>query len=275
MLEDQLSDKHRRRRNRQRKVWLAVIGVVVAFLLIGVLWFLFRSPFWQIRAVAVRGEETVSEGSIKNLLTGSILADHSFVKSLLGLDNILSWPDGKIATDSLRLLPQLAALSVSKNYFGHAVTVSVTERQPFAIWCLMPKMAGNLATDEECYWFDENGVIFQKAFDTQGSALFAVHDYSQSGLGLGQKALPDAFMPNFISVMDALKQSGIDVKEIALKNLDLQEIAVSTYDGPDLYFSLRFLAADDLPVLASLMANPDFKKLQYVDFRVENRAYYK
>lgn len=190
---------------------------------------------------------------------------------------MLSWPDGQIAASGLRYLPQLAAVSISKNYFGHSINISVTEREPFAIWCEMPQMdaAGNPAANETCFWFDASGVIFEKAFDTEGSALLAVHDYSQAGLGLAQKILPDAFIANFMSIADVLKQSGLAVKEVALKDISLQEIDVSTYGGPDVYFSLRFGAADDLPVLQNLMAKPNFKNLQYVDFRVENRAYYK
>ncbi len=171
--------------------------------------------------------------------------------------------------------------------------VTVTERQPFAIWCEMPHYAarvdaagvgnatstagdlGNPITNEECFWFDASGTLFEKAYDTEGSALFAVHDYSQAGLGLTQQILPNIFITNFMSILDVVKQSGLTVKEIALKDLNLQEIDVATYEGPDVYFSLRFSAANDLPVLTNLMAKPGFAKLQYVDFRVENRAYYK
>ena len=132
--------------------------------------------------------------------------------------------------------------------------------------------------NESCFWFDASGTIFAKAYDTEGSALFAVHDYSQTGLGLAQSILPSspaAFVANFISILNVVKQSGLTVKEIALRDVSLQEIDVSTYNGPDVYFSLRFDASDDLQVLQSLMAKPGFTKLQYVDFRVENRAYYK
>jgi len=105
--------------------------------------------------------------------------------------------------------------------------------------------------------------------------MVAIHDYSQSGLGLGKKVLPDPFMENLVSIVRAVVGSGVGVKEIALNDLALQEIVVTTYDGPALYFSLRFPADNDVPVLQGLMAKPGFGKLQYVDFRVENRAYYK
>ncbi len=288
MLEDQFSEKHRKRRGRRRKFWLAITAIAIVLIATAVLWLFFRSPVFQIRGVTVSGASTVSASDVENLLTGSILADHGFIKSLLGLNNILAWPSGQLASNSLRYLPQLADVSVSKNYFSRSIDVNVTERQPFAIWCEMQSPSGaapdglpDAATgtpaifqSESCFWFDASGTIFEKAYDTEGSALYAVHDYSQTGLGLGQKILPDIFVANFMSIIDAVKQSGITVKEIALKDISLQEIDVSTYNGPDVYFSLQFSAADDLPVLQALMAKPNFKNLKYVDFRVQDRAYY-
>jgi len=87
------------------------------------------------------------------------------------------------------------------------------------------------------------------------------------------------------SVFDVLKASGIAPKEIRLNDLTLQEIEVDTYaglpteasakTGPKLYFSLRFPSSNYLPVIQKFLSKPDFGKLQYLDFRVENRAYYK
>ena len=75
--------------------------------------------------------------------------------------------------------------------------------------------------------------------------------------------------------MGAIKASGLTVEEIALHDIGLEEVDVSTYNGPVIYFSLRFNAMEDLPVLQQLLAKPNFNSLQYIDFRTENRAYYK
>src|SRR5262249_25556240 len=152
------------------------------------------------------------------------------------------WPDGEVPTSVTELIPQLADISVSKNYLERSIDISVTERQPFAIWCEMPRFAatdattgaglGNPITNESCFWFDASGTIFEKAYDTQGSALFATHDYSQTGLGLAQTILPGqpaAFVANFMSILQVIKASGLTVNEVALKDVELQEIDVSTY----------------------------------------------
>jgi hypothetical protein len=135
--------------------------------------------------------------------------------------------------------------------------------------------AGNPTSNESCYWFDANGVLFERAFDTDGSSLFAIHDYSQKDPGLEGTILSAEFIPNLVSIVNAITASGLDIKEIALNNIDLEEIDVTTYNGPNIYFSLRFSADEDVPVLENIMQLKNFAKLQYVDFRVDNRAYYK
>jgi hypothetical protein len=193
---------------------------------------------------------------------------------------------GTLTTSDLAFIPQLASVTIAKDYWSHTVTADVTERKPVGIWCFMagppPAMTGmnasgtvNILTGENCYWFDGKGVLFARTFDTEGSLMFAVHDYSQSRLGLSAVMLPAEFVPNLISILTVLKGSSVNVNEVALNNIELQEIDVTTYNGPALYFSLRFAANDDLAVLQNLMAKPGFTKLQYVDFRVENRAFYK
>jgi hypothetical protein len=117
--------------------------------------------------------------------------------------------------------------------------------------------------------------MFESALDTQGGVTTVIHDYSGNKATIGGMVLPEEFTPRLISIITTLKQSGISVANIALRDLSLEEVDVTTMNGPSIYFSLRFSASKDLPVLQSLMAKPGFNKLQYIDFRVENRAYYK
>lgn len=276
MIEDYLSEKHKKRKKKRGYLYLFAGLFIAYFIFLGIFWIVARSPLFRVGEVIVKGNQGVAADDVKTLLDAQALRGSGFIKAILGFRNMLAWP-AALTHDDLRFFPQLADVSIAKDYLAHTITATVALRTPFAIWCIMPKTGpgGNPANDERCYWFDKNGIVFGRTFDTQGSLMVAVHDYSQDTLGLNQKILPDEFTPNLISIVNVVRESGVDVKEIALKDLDLQEIDISTYDGPSLYFSLRFPADNDGPVLASLIGKPNFGKLQYVDFRVENRAYYK
>ena len=291
-IDSYLSEKQKKKKRRQRYVFVVVAAAIIVILFVGTTWLILYSPFFRVQNVVIKGNSAVASDSIVTLLQSNASSDRGFLISLLGLKNMLIWPPA-LNDQELAFIPQLASVTLSKNYFTHTIIASVVERKPFGIWCFVldkalsapsaPAAAPSssafappaIESGETCYWFDDQGILFGKTYDTQGSSLFAIHDYSQAGRGLGNKILPDEFVPNFMSIVKVLTASGANVREVALKDIGLQEVGVTTYDGPDLYFSLRFPADNDLAVLQSLMAKPNFAKLQYVDFRVENRAYYK
>lgn len=268
-LDAYLSEKHKRRRKRRQYAYAVLALTCAALVIIGAAWFMFRSPFVRIVKISVTGNNAVPADAVTALLQSSVLRDHNIWHALLGINNILIWPSA-LPTSDLALIPQLASITISKDYLSRTVTAQVTERAAVGIWCY----TGNAASGD-CYSFDNGGVLFERTFDTQGGGIIAVHDYSQKDPGLLGKILPDEFVPNLISILNALQASGIRTDQVALQSIDLQQIDVTTADGPALHFSLRFSADEDLPVLQGLMAKPNFSKLQYIDFTVENRAYYK
>jgi hypothetical protein len=149
-----------------------------------------------------------------------------------------------------------------------------------------------------CFWFDGDGIIFERAPNAEGSVIRVVHDYAQQGIGLGSAILPSRFIGNLFSVLRVLDASGLGIREVRIDDLALEEVNVATYGGPParlaaasakqagqagpaLYFSLRFPADNAFAVLQSFAggssssAAVDLKRLEYIDFRTENRAYYK
>jgi len=276
MIEDFLSEKQKKKKKRRRRLWWRVGVLLVCAVGLCVVWVITESPVLRIDHFAVAGNQAVSSGDVTTLLLGSMSLHRTFWSSILGINNMLIWPKALRASD-VALVPQLADVAIEKDYMNHTLTASVTERIPLAIWCEMPgtDANGNPSGDESCFWFDNTGTLFQKAFDTEGSELFAIHDYTGDRQGFGEKILPDIFVPNILSILGTLKASGLIVKEIALNDLSLEEVDASIYNGPTLYFSLRFSAADILPVLQQIIGNQNFNSLQYVDFRTENRVYYK
>ena len=270
---DRFVAERRRQKKTKRKYILASAVVIVAYLIAyGIFYFIVRSPAFQLKNYVIQGETAVPQTAIADLLTAALLRRGDLVsnapdsmKNLLGFKNLLVWPDA-LPSSTVALVPQLSGVTIAKNYVLHTVTVTVTERQPFAVWCTM-------ATGQ-CFWFDIHGTAFAQALDTQGGAIAVIHDYSQTSTVLGGPVLPPALMPDMVSIIQTLRASGVNVQDMALNDISLQEIDVTIANGPILKFSLRFSASEDLPVLENLTVKPGFNKLQYVDFTVENRAYY-
>jgi hypothetical protein len=126
-----------------------------------------------------------------------------------------------------------------------------------------------------CWWFDEKGILFERSVSAQGSIIKVINDYSRRDIRTGGKMISEEFITPLFSVLQVLSEAGISIKEIRLNDLDYQELQVETYDGPRLLFSLRFPPQGALAVLQNLEKRSDYGKMDYVDFRVENRAYFK
>jgi hypothetical protein len=265
--------EHRKKREKVRRYVFGTLAVfALYFIFLGGAWLVVRSPLFQLQHITVTGNNVIASQDVITLLESDPSGHHGFFGSVLGWNNMLSWP-GSISKNQLDAIPQLASATVSKDYFSRTITVNVTERSPFGIWCFLPK--GDDTDSGLCYWFDNTGVIFEKATNTEGNLIVVVHDHSQNTRGLNQKVLSDAFAANFISIVNVLHKSNVGIQEIDLNDLSLEEVDVMTTGGPELYFSLRFPADDDLGVLQSLITQGGFNKLQYVDCRTEDRVYYK
>ena len=102
-----------------------------------------------------------------------------------------------------------------------------------------------------------------------------LHDYSGDDVSLNDHILESEPLKHLFSIFGVLQRSSIAFQEIRLDDRRLEELQVTTYDGPRLFFSLRFPATPAAAALASLRSAGGFRNLQYIDFRVENRVYYK
>jgi len=279
-----ISDR-KKRRKRVRAYLFTALGLIVLYgIFFVVQWFIFHSPVFRVDSVVVQGNSAVASADVVALAEVAAAPRDHFFAAALTLDNMLLWPN-VIPQKDLAMVPQLATATVSKDYFSHTVTITVTERSPFGIWCFSAPpgaVAAGTSTasvigtpSAPCYWFDNTGTIFEKAGETQGDLVFVVYDGAQAPRGLDQAVLSDEFLQNFISAMNVLKESGLAIRMIELNDLSLEEVDVSIASGPTIYFSLQFPADEYLPVIQKLMLMPAFDNLQYIDCRTQNRVFYK
>lgn len=306
-VDNYVSEVYEKRKKRRFYFFLAIVLGLIYGVALGASWLVLRSPLFHIQKITITGNEAVVTSDILSLLQSRILRSEP-LKALLGFNNILIWPDG-LSSGDLIFLPALKSLKIEKNYRERSVIVAVEERKPYGIWCYKAQTDADFTQNDaennrshpsasslresasRCWWFDDEGIIFKRAIAAQGSLIVAVNDYSQTGHGLNSKILPGDFVSNAFSIFRVLQAGNLNLKEIRLRDLSREELEVATHSstplpstqlgaggsgaGPIIYFSLRFPADNALVVIENFLAKPGFDKLQYLDFRVENRVYYK
>ena len=158
--------------------------------------------------------------------------------------------------------PEIAEITIEKDYFERQIRINIKERERFGVWC----ETGN------CFWFDENGVIFSEAPQAEGNLINKVDDFSGRSLKIGESVLAEKFFSNLIKIFEVLEKTGLGIKSLKLEKLEFQEII--TKSSPKIYFSLRVDPGFTLTAIES-MKNLGLEKIEYIDLRVENRVYYK
>lgn len=304
----------RRRKNEKRRVWRMTALLAGAIILSCAFIFrtLILSSALTITSVRAEGVRVLSSEEAIELATARTFRSKDWFQSLATPRNVLAWHSGDLEGEPV--LPLVRRLSLERNVLKRSLTVKVEEREPYGIWCLgdtskdeqgneqidtnnaanidaevdvNPANFSNPSVREDlgvnaresvmgrCWWFDSEGVLFRQAPAAEGGTIRVVRDESGRSLTIGARVLPASLLANLSSVFTSLVEAGVPLGEVRLTDLELQEVSVHPPKTAKMYFSLRFPASATASALQALRERPGLEKLEYVDFRVENRVYYK
>lgn len=288
-----LSEYQGRKRRRRRRITVTLILLGIVFLSIGSVWFFARSPLLHassIRVEVVSGEKRIGtlprdiSGELKEIINDikTDIEKKGFLGKFLGDLHYFNW-SREISSDTVTRIPSIKSAVIVKNYRNDEIIVRVIKRDPFGIWCVSsaraqdgpPENSGESLGQAACYWFDDEGVMFEPAPNSRGNLIFVVHDESGRALGRGSRILKDDALKNFYAVLDILRNLNVSIKDIRMPLEELYELHVLTRGAPDLLFSLKFPPENGTEIIRELQSRGDFATLTYIDLRVENRVYYK
>ena len=150
----------RRQRRRTRLVILFVVLIFFGGAAYGVSWVSYL-PRYSVGTVTVGGNSTVPAKLIYDYVETQL---YTGIHPFLSKDNIFLYNPGAIEREIVGFFPRIASASVSRSsLLANAVTVTVTERQPFALWC-------SDAAQTDCYEMDNTGFIFAQAPSVSNAA---------------------------------------------------------------------------------------------------------
>ncbi|MEK7163077.1 MAG: hypothetical protein AAB696_02200 [Patescibacteria group bacterium] len=296
-----LNDKEKQKQRRILK--LKIFGGLAVFfvLIIGIGYLVVYSPAFRI----IRIDIALISADKTRINTDEIVKDLKFfftnqskISQFLGQDNILIWKKEKIrkfisaeggSASGGKNYFQIAELTIEKKYLERRIKINIKEREKFGIWCQQTRnyaeqdaeLRGNSplesvssSRESVCWWFDKTGIIFSEALMAEGQLINKVNDFSGRLLKLGEPILEEKFAKNIFKIFEILEKSALKIKSLKLENLAFQEIIADSSNLPKIYFSLRFNPEFALTALESFK-KIGLNKIEYIDLRVENRAYYK
>lgn len=263
--------RHKRRKRKERKILLwgfFSFACASAFI-----YLFFFSPYFTVQEVIVDGTDLVSPDAVRQTVTDM------FTRKEWGVfraSNIFFFPAQDAQSALQKAFSPIAQVSISRNMHfvrigswnqKSALAVHITERPKTALAC----------DSSQCFFTDDDGVLFAPALVASGASVLRISETDLSGVVLPAQKYPADFISFIKNMKTTAAGEGVVFDSFARAN-DFGDVQTHTADNYTVFLTMSQepkKQARILKEILSKMVQGDIAKLDYVDLRVENRAYYK
>lgn len=275
------------KRRRKAIYWkvTAVLFIVASF--VGVTSYLLQQPEVTVQTVEIAGNEIVSAKELEGLVGNGLQGNYLF---LFSRSNIFIFPKRNIESQILAAYKRVEKVAISREGFTK-ITVQVSERNPFALWCgessddfyeavgttteVLPQ---TLAQLEQCYFLDGSGYIFTEAPRFTGNLYFIYRGLLLGNEPVGTQFLSEAEFGALRLFLNTTRD--LDLVPVSLHKTFENEFELALEGGARLIFGAEQNLAVVLDNLESALGTETFtegslSEVDYIDLRFGNKVYYK
>jgi cell division septal protein FtsQ len=234
--------------------WLKVAGVAVLVLLL----FSWLASVTQIKKVQVTGNSAISTSELQK-------AVHAALRQQLFGKSTLTFNAGAVGGYLEQSDLGIKEANVSRSLPG-TIKIKVVERIPSLIW----QSGGGK------YLLDSDGTIIGPV-SAKYQALPVVEDSTGLPVKVGGRAVPSQFVSFSREFIRRLPETGLAASQVTVP-VTTSEIYISTNKGFGLKIDTTRPPGDeiaDLKLVLGELAKSHQSPSQYIDLRVEHKAYYK
>lgn len=276
----------RRTRHISRIYWprvkLFFIILFIIFLLGLIYWLIFLSPFFQIKEISIKGfNQSFSQKIELNLRQNNIRFVPFLIYGIFPqyLENNKSYATLYFSDLENSLLKQhleIEEIDMESDIRKGTLVVNIKQRIIDFLWCIQ---------DDDCYYMDKNGVIFEKVIQTQGSFIKKIIFLETEEIFLGNQVIS----PNKLEELDRIfiliqgEESpsngislSIDFLEIKMENFS--DVKLVTKQGFYILYDLNDDFSEVLKIITEIKKqelNNDFGDLEYIDCRYLPKVYFR
>jgi len=148
-------------RQKRRRIRIITLVVLVVFLLVGVFGLSYASylPRYTVHTVTIEGAQEVPASSVNQFIESQLSTS---TRSFFSPNNVLLFKAHALESEIAGFFPRIKSVTVSRSsLLATAITVTIKERQRFALWC--PRSDIAITPGMDCYSMDETGFIFAQA----------------------------------------------------------------------------------------------------------------
>jgi len=235
---------------KNRFFWLTLL---ILLFLGTFLYFLFFSPFFQIKEILISGNEEISAEKVKNIVEKNLEKKILF----LSTKNIFLVNLNHIKKEILDSFPPIAETEILK-VFPDTLNVIIEERLAIA----------NLCQENNCFLLDGEGIIFEKNFKEN---LIKIADEQTVDRipTLGEKIIEKDYLDKIFKVQKNISEDlKIEIKEFIVFG---EKLNVRTIENWEIYFDPKGDLSWQLTklnlVLKEKIPLEKRKDLEYIELR--------
>ena len=235
--------------------WIKKV-IFLATIVFGI-WSFFWLPYFRIKEIGIN-DPLVNREEIENKL-GLLLYSHT--RLFLPKNNFFLFPQ-KSAEKTI--FENGLGVAEIKKKFPDKISIYFEEVKPKFLYC----------TQVECFYIDKNGVPYESAPFFSVSPIPLLELKMGKEFVLGEEFLPKTEAEFIIEFEKETEKIGFIVKSVKIK----EDLEITTNEGWKLILLLGEKNYKDVAEKLSLLLEHKIKKrsgLEYVDMRLEGKAYYK
>lgn len=195
-----------RRKRRARKIWIAIVFLLLFFLVIIGLSFLSSNKKMQIDNITVEGNHIIDIEEIQNEIYKNISGRYIH---LFSRNNSLIYPHKRVYNNLLLNFPRIESLSIKRENFK-TLHINIIERIGTFLYCGADVPVNKEDVGENCYFINNDGLIFDQAPYFSGNIYFKYYvKLSDEANPLGRQMISSEDFHKITRFIDSIESLGL------------------------------------------------------------------
>lgn len=251
----------KKKKNPKVFVW----AILILIFLFGIASAFLMPPFWKIKKIEASGTEKIPAeeliNSAEELISGFFL--WKIPKS-----NYFLVSGGKLIDELGKKFPGIKEIKVSKK-FPPALTIKAQDRQKAMIYC----------GKTDCFYLDDDGIIFEEAPEIYGGLKAVLKDESGREIKKSEKAIDPKLIDFIVQAQKIINEEvNISLVNFEISKYPVADLIAITPEEWKIMFDTKLDLVGQVASLKKVLEEKikdQRSMLEYIDLRIGNRVYYK
>lgn len=234
--------------------------VIYSLLVLALIYAVVASSLFKVKKIELEGNQTLNSDSLKSQI-------QSVVGSSILNQNILFVSESQINQLLKTNNYQISQAKIERKPFN-TIKVTITEQKPSVIWRSGNKVS-IFTEDGRAYTGEPNQTLL--------SSLPTVEDTTNLPVRSGEKTVSEQFVKFVGDIYTQLPQKGVEIQVMQIEETTT-ELIVVTKQGYKIKFDTTRPVSEqvtDLIAVLDLIKKQNKKITQYIDLRINSKAFYK